>query len=58
MILFGMMTRMKEFIGGQKTEQDIQDKDNRIYRITAWILEFQAPRRFVWVISHQTSQTG
>jgi hypothetical protein len=31
---------MKEFIEGQKTEQDIQDKDSRIYRIIARILEF------------------
>jgi hypothetical protein len=31
---------MKKIIGGQKTEQDIQDKDRRMYRITARILEF------------------
>ena len=31
---------MKEIIEGQKTEQDIQDKDSRIYRITAKILDF------------------
>ena len=31
---------MKEFLGEQKTEQDIQDKDSRIYRITARILDF------------------
>jgi hypothetical protein len=28
---------MKENIEGQKTEQDLQDKDSRIYRITARI---------------------